>query len=111
MDVDEIRRLVSLAGETVTDDAGNEIGYIRVPARFKVNRGYLAGGGFLVVERDEDTGIFIGIEFDALWDPKRRRHYPAGYSERVFTAPDLDTAVLRVQAYLALADVTDPGGA
>lgn len=107
MTEDEVRRYVSQAGEEITDDEGNVIGYVSAPARFKVNRPYLAAGGFLVVERDEETGRFIGIEFDALWDPKRQRYYPAGYSERAFAAPDLETAVQAVLDYLAQ-DRRDP---
>lgn len=101
MTAEEVRALLRQAGEEITDDQGRVIGYVRVPARFKVNRPYLAGGGFLIVERDEETGAYVGIEFDALWDKKRRRYYPAGYSERVFTAPDLESAVQAVLAYLA----------
>lgn len=100
MTEDEVRALVRQAGEEITDDSGQVIGYVTRPVRFKVDRPYLAGGGFLVVERDEDTGQYVGLEFDALWDKKSRRYYPAGYSQRVFTASTLDEAVHRTLGYL-----------
>lgn len=97
----ELRSMISQAGEEIADEDGQVIGFISAPAKIKVNRPYLANGGYLVISRDEDSGDFIAVEYDALWDRKKQRHYPSGYSERIFAAPSLDEAVARVIAYLA----------
>lgn len=98
---EQVRDLVRQSGEELTDDDGNIIGYISAPAKIKVDRPYLANGGFLVVERNDETGEYVAVEYDALWDRKTQRHYPAGYSWRVFATADLDEAVEQVLAYMA----------
>ncbi|MFZ5814144.1 MAG: hypothetical protein ACOY93_02405 [Bacillota bacterium] len=100
MDVAEIRSKLVQTGEEILDDDGRVVGYIAMPARFKLNRVYLARGGFLVVVRDEETGEYIGTEFDALPHPKTRQPYPAGHSEQVWRTPHLEEAVRRVLASL-----------
>jgi hypothetical protein len=95
----EIHAKLLAAGEEITDEGGQVIGYVSQPARFKVDQPYLGLGGFLVVERDEATGDFIGTEFDALQHPKSRLPYPAGHSEQVFRVNTFDKAYSLVAAY------------
>lgn len=99
MDGAEVRRMLIATGEEIRDDHGNVLGYIAQPARFKVDQPYLARGGFLVVERDEQSGEFVATEFDALPHPKTREPYPAGHSEPVWRTADLEQAYQRVMAY------------
>lgn len=100
-DADEIRRLLVATGEEIRDDQGNLLGYVSQPARFKLNQPYLARGGYLVVTRDEETGAFIGTEFDALPHPKTGRPYPAGHSEQAWRVSAIDEACARVLSYFA----------
>ncbi|HYF95591.1 MAG TPA: hypothetical protein VD969_25540 [Symbiobacteriaceae bacterium] len=95
----EIRRLLAATWEEIHDGAGNTLGCAAQPARFKVERPYLARGGFLVVEYDEASGEYIGTEFDALLHPKTREPYPAGHSERVWRARTLEDAYQLVITY------------
>ncbi|HWI62376.1 MAG TPA: hypothetical protein VNT75_11095 [Symbiobacteriaceae bacterium] len=95
-DVAEIRRMLEATGEEIRDEAGNLVGYVAQPARFKIDRPYLARGGFLVVTREETTGEYVGVEFDALPHPKTGAPYPAGHSEEVWRAATLCDAVDRV---------------
>jgi len=104
MDRAEITRLVVATGEEIRDDAGHVVGYVSQPARFKLDRSYLARGGFLVVVRDEESGEYIGTEYDALPHPKTRQPYPAGHSEQVWRTRDLDEAVSRVMESLTPAE-------
>lgn len=99
MDPNEVRCLVMATGEEITDDEGRVIGYVSQPARFKIDRSYLARGGFLVVTRDDDTGEYIGTEFDALEKSKTREPYPAGHSEQAWRTASLDEACRLVLAY------------
>jgi hypothetical protein len=96
---DEVRRMLAATGEEIRDLDGTVLGYAAQPARFKIDRPYLARGGFLVVERDEATGHFIGTEYDALPHPKTGAPYPAGHSEQVWRAETLEEAVRRVMEY------------
>lgn len=98
-DIDEIRRLLVATGEEIRDDAGNLLGYVSQPARFKIDRTYLARGGYLVVTRDEDTGDYVGTEFDALPHPKTGKPYPAGHSEQAWRVRTIDEACASVQSY------------
>jgi hypothetical protein len=98
---EEIRALLIATGEEIRDEEGRVIGYVSQPAKFKVDRPYLARGGFLVVTRDEETGEFIGTEFDALPHPRTGAPYPAGHSEQAFRAATLEEAVRLVMEYLA----------
>lgn len=95
----EIRAALVATGEEVTDDAGNVLGYVAQPATFKIEQSYLARGGFLVVTRDEESGQYIGTEYDSLPHPRSGRLYPAGHSERAWTAATLNEALTRVLAY------------
>ncbi len=101
MDVGEICRMLVATGEEILDDDGNVLGYVAQPARFKVNQPYLARGGFLVVSRDEETGEYVGTEYDALPHPKTGDPYPAGHSEGMWRTASLEEAVNRVLAYYA----------
>lgn len=101
MDEAEIRSQLLATGEEILDDEGQAVGYVAQPARFKLNRSYLARGGFLVVLRDEETGHYIATEFDALRHPKTREDYPAGHSEQVWRTPDIEAAVRGVQESLS----------
>lgn len=92
----QIRSQLIATGEEILDEAGQVVGYVAQPARFKLNRSYLALGGFLVVTREEETGEYIGTEFDALPHPKTGNPYPAGHSEQVWRTDDLEEAVRRV---------------
>lgn len=105
MNREEVRRALQATGEEIRDDDGNIVGYVEQPARFRVNRPYLARGGFLVVTRDEASGQFIGTEFDALPHPKTGQPYPAGHSEQAWSAATLAEALERVMAYLSEAGV------
>ncbi|MDF2630785.1 MAG: hypothetical protein K0R39_4616 [Symbiobacteriaceae bacterium] len=98
---DEIRRFLLATGEEIRDDAGNLLGYVAQPARWKIDRAYLARGGYLVVHRDEETGEFVGTEFDALPHPKTGRPYPAGHSEEAWRTSAIEEACLRVLSYFA----------
>lgn len=99
MDPTEVRRMLEATGEEIRDDLGHLLGYVAQPARFKVNQPYLAMGGFLVVHRQEETGEYVGTEFDALPHPKTRRPYPAGHSEQVWRVTTLEEALDRVMTY------------
>lgn len=99
MDETAVRQLLEAAGEEIRDDQGNALGYIAQPARFKIDRPYLAMGGFLVVVRDEESGVYIGTEFDALPHPKTGQPYPAGHSEQAWRAGTLQEAQGLVMAY------------
>lgn len=102
MDADEVRELLLAAGEEIRDEAGNAIGYVHAPARFKLDKPYLGSGGFLIVERDEESGEWVASEYDALWDQKRRRYYPSGYCDPgVWRTASLEEAVRLVLAHLA----------
>jgi hypothetical protein len=101
VDLNEIRQLILATGEEIRDEEGRVVGYVAQPARLKVNRPYLARGGFLVVTRDEATGEYVGTEFDALPHPRTRVPYPAGHSEEAWRTPDSDEAVRLTMAYLA----------
>lgn len=96
----EIRQQLLATGEEIRDDQGQVVGYVAQPARFKLNRSYLALGGFLVVVRAEETGEYVASEFDALPHPKSREPYPAGHSDQVWRTTDLEEAVDRVQKSL-----------
>lgn len=98
-EANEIRRMLAATGEEIRDEAGNLLGYAAQPARFKIDRPYLARGGFLVVQRDEETGEYTGTEFDALPHPKTREPYPAGHSVQVWRARSLDEAFDHVMLY------------
>ena len=100
-DAEEIRRLLVATGEEIRDEEGNLLGYVSQPARFKLDRGYLARGGYLVVTRDEETGDFVGTEFDALPHPKTGKPYPAGHSELAWRVSTLEEACTRVHSYFA----------
>lgn len=100
MESAEIRRMLEACGEEIRDDHGEVVGYVEQPAKFKLNRPYLAMGGFLVVTRDEHTGVFTGTEFDALPHPKSGQPYPAGHSERVWQVKTLDEAFICVMSAL-----------
>ncbi|MFZ5828166.1 MAG: hypothetical protein ACOY94_27995 [Bacillota bacterium] len=96
----DIRQLLLATGEEILNDAGQVVGYVSQPARFRLNRSYLARGGFLVVVRDEETGEYVGTEFDALPHPKTREPYPAGHSEQVWRTADLEQAIRCVRESL-----------
>lgn len=100
MDLAEIREQLRATGEEILDDQGQVVGYISMPARFKLNQPYLARGGFLVVTREEETGEYVATEFDALPHPKTRQPYPAGHSEQVWRTASLEKAAQRVHATL-----------
>lgn len=104
MEAAEIRRRLMATAEEIRDEEGNLLGVVRVPARFRARRAYLSNGGFLVVERDEEDGAFVAVEFDAFYDKKTKKEYPSGYSQRVFKVHDLDEAVRLVAAYLGAAE-------
>lgn len=97
----QIRSQLIATGEEIRDEAGQVIGYVAQPARFKLNRPYLGLGGFLVVTREEESGAYIGTEFDALPHPKTGKPYPAGHSEQVWCTHDLEEATRRVRDSLA----------
>jgi len=99
METDHLRLILMATGEEILDDDGTVIGYVAQPARIRVNQPYLSRGGFVVVTRDEQTGQFIGTEFDALRNPKTGEDYPAGHSELAWQVPDLEHALERVLAY------------
>lgn len=99
MELSELRRMLEATGLEITDDEGNVVGYVSQPARFRLDRSYLARGGFLVVSRDEETGQFIGAEYDALPHPKTGQPYPAGHSEAVWRVSSLQEALSLVLAY------------
>lgn len=101
MDDTEIRSQLIATGEEVLDDDGRPVGYISRPARFKLDRPYLARGGFLVVERSEETGVYVGTEYDALPHPRTKEPYPAGHSEQVWRTDDLEEAVQLVRRSLS----------
>ena len=102
MEAAAVRELLLAAGEEICGEDGSVIGYVHAPARFKLEKPYLGGGGFLVVEKDEGTGDWVASEYDALWDKKRRRYYPAGYCDPgVWRSADLDAAVGLVLRSLA----------
>lgn len=101
MDRAEVRSMLQACSEEIQDHEGTVIGSVQQPARFKLNRPYLAMGGFLVVDCDEATGVYAGTEFDALPHPKSGQPYPAGHSERVWQVPTLDEAFIRVMAALS----------
>lgn len=103
MTEDEIREKLLATGEEIRDDEGNVVGYVAQPARLKLDKPYLARGGFLVVVRDEESREYIGTEFDALPHPKTRQPYPAGHSEPVWRTSDLEEAIRRVKESLARA--------
>jgi tRNA 2-thiouridine synthesizing protein A len=111
MENEALRAQLLAAGEEVTDEHGAVIGYIAQPARFRIRKPYLAMGGFLVVTRDEESGQYIGTEYDALAHPKTREPYPAGHSELAWTAQTLEEACLLVGAYFAPSTetATSPG--
>lgn len=96
MNESDIRAQLIATGEEILDEQGQVVGYVSMPARFKLNRKYLALGGFLVVVRDEETGEYVATEFDALPHPKTRQPYPAGHSEQVWRTANLEEAVRRV---------------
>ncbi len=100
MDRDEVRQLLIATGEEITNTQGQVIGYASQPARFRLNRPYLARGGFLVVTRDEESGHYVGTEFDALPHPKTGAPYPAGHSERAFEVATIEEALEKVMATL-----------
>lgn len=100
MDHIQIRQLLISTGEEIRDEQGQVIGYVAQPARFKLQRPYLAMGGFLVVTRDEATGEWVGTEFDALPHPKSGQPYPAGHSEPVWRTASLEEALERTIASL-----------
>lgn len=97
----EIRLHLLATGEEILDEEGHLVGYVAQPARFKLDRPYLARGGFLVVVRDEGTGDYVATEFDALPHPKSREPYPAGHSEQVWRTADLERAVQLVSQSLS----------
>lgn len=99
MELDHLRLMLKATGEEILDDDGHVIGYVAQPARIRVNQSYLARGGFLVVTRDEESGDYVGTEFDALPHPKSGEVYPAGHSDQAWRVPDLDRAVERVLSY------------
>jgi hypothetical protein len=96
----EIREQLRATGEEIVDENGQVLGYVAMPARFKLNQPYLARGGFLVVVRDEESGEYVASVFDALPHPKSREPYPAGHSEQVWRTADLEEAVRRVSDML-----------
>ncbi len=99
MKTDHLHLLLKATGEEILDDDGTVIGYVAQPARIKVNQSYLGRGGFLVVTRDEESGDYIGTEFDALPNPKTGDVYPAGHSAEAWRVSHLDLAVERVSHY------------
>lgn len=103
---DELLRLIQGTGEELYDEAGEAIGYVAQPARFKLSRSALARGGFLVVTRNELTGEYVGTLFDALPHPKTGRPYPAGHSEELWRTPSLKEAVRLTQEQLAAEGVS-----
>lgn len=106
MDEGAIRHLLTATREEVLDDDGQPIGCITRPARFKLDHADLARGGFLVVERDEETGEYVGTVYDALPHPRTKEPYPAGYSEQAWRTADLEEAVRRVRQSLGTAPET-----
>lgn len=100
MAADELLLVIQGTGEELFDEAGQVIGYVAQPARFKLSRPSLARGGFLVVTRNELTGEYVGTLFDALPHPKTGRPYPAGHSEEVWRTQSLAEAVRFTQAEL-----------
>lgn len=101
MDAAEVRRQLQGVAEEITDADGQVIGHVHASARFKLERPYLGGGGFLVVEWDEERSEYVASEWDALWDRKGRRFYPSGYCDPgVWRTPDLEEAVRLVMAHL-----------
>lgn len=101
MDSAEVRSLLAATLEEITDETGNVVGVVRAPARFRAGRSYLSNGGFLVVERDEVDNEFVGVEYDAFYDKKSQRHYPSGFSARVFKVRTLEEATALAEAYLS----------
>lgn len=100
MDKETIRTMLIQAGEEVYDDDGKLVGIVYRPAKFKVNQKYLGLGGFLIVERNEETSHYHGNEWDALPHPKSGNPYPAGHSlESAWVAPTLEEAFLEVLKY------------
>ncbi len=99
MDRNDVRALLIATGEEITDNGGATIGYVAQPARFRIQRPYLARGGFLVVVRDEETGEYTGTEYDALPHPTTGSPYPAGHSALAWHVSTLEEAVERVMAY------------
>lgn len=100
MDEAEVRRMLVATGEEIRDDSGAVVGYAAQPARFKLQLPNLARGGFLVVTREEESGEYVGVLFDALPHPKTREPYPAGHSEQVWRTASLDEAFQRTMAHL-----------
>lgn len=82
--------------EEIVDEAGKVVGYAAQSARFKLQRPYLARGGFLVVVRDEETGEYVAAEFDALPHPRTGVPYPAGHSQPAWRTASLKEAVALV---------------
>lgn len=101
MEENELLPLIRGTGEELYDEAGQILGYVAQPARFKLDRPALARGGFLVVTRHELTGEYVGTVFDALPHPKTGRPYPAGHSEELWRTPSLTEAIRLTQAELA----------
>lgn len=101
MQESEIRRLLAATGEEIRDEAGTVLGYVSQPARFRLHLDRLARGGFLIVTRDEESGEYVGTEFDALPHPRTGEPYPAGHSEEAWRAITLVEAVDRVLSYWA----------
>ena len=102
MDAEAVRELLLAAGEEIRGEDGSVIGYFHAHARFKLDMPYLGGGGFLVVERDEQTREFVAGEWDALWDGRHKRYYPSGYCDPgVWRTAHLAEAVRLVLAHLA----------
>jgi len=99
MDREEVRRMLEAISEEIRDGQGKVLGYAAQPARFKIDRPYLARGGFLLVDRDEATGCFVATEFDSLPHPRTGQPYPAGHSERAWKAASIDEALTRVMQY------------
>jgi len=99
MDRSEVRRRLVATGEEITDSEGTVIGYVAQAARFRLDKSHIAGGGFLAVVRDEESGDFVGTEFDALPHPKTGNPYPAGHSGHAWRVTTLVEAIERVMAY------------
>lgn len=99
MDRAELLQMLRSTGEEIADEHGTVIGYVAQPLRLRLDRPYLARGGFLVVVRDEESGDYIGTEYDALPHPNTGQPYPSGHSEQAFRVSAIEEAVERVLAY------------
>lgn len=97
----EAWQMIRAAAEEITGDDGNAVGRVVAPVRIRLRRRELANGGFLVIEWDDETATYRATEYDALWDKRRQKYYPAGHAFMAWTALADAEAVVKLLDYFA----------